>query len=264
MKKESKKVSRKKSIPAHRRKVQSEYAAKQVAATKIKKTTLKKRSATSKQSFVWAFAAEIGKIYISRQGVHLIVKKITPHGVQVVPEFTTKIMILKRRSEIFPCNRKKLRAKTLLHFKSCVEGWKGESILTSASETAPNASPAIVNDFQAQALPPIQTPNLTQNNRGPKGPRSLSVTSVVDPMLFSGLYTRQQINVALGASEIGKTLSNRDMGWYTAYRISVLKEKGYVLEKLDNDILKVSRLVMERAKPILLEPTINTENLLKV
>lgn len=177
---------------------------------------------------IQAFEAELKKVYLTKLGIQVVVKKIASNGVQVIPEFSSKVLVVKRSSFLFPCPLKKVRKKTLTHFKFCLEQSDKKPATHNVSRTKGLAdlkevltSPSVVEE----------APSPKQVRRGPKGPRNGSVSSVVDPLLLAGTHTRQQISMILGESEIGKTLTNRDMGWYTGYRIAVLKEKGYSFEQ---------------------------------
>lgn len=207
---------------------------------KVKKA-LKKIKSKSQVKSVLAFSAEIGKVYLTKLGVQVLIKKIASNGVQVIPQFSTKTLVVKRNCLLFSCPRKRISKKTAVHFKNCFERSKEEALSKNIERTEKVALSPIQDTLSDT---PPQSPSPTQVHRGPKGPRHLSVTNVVDPMLLAGIYTRQQINVALGESEVGKSLANRDMGWYTAYRISVLKEKGYLFEKLQNDIIRIYNPVL--------------------
>lgn len=189
-----------------------------------------------KKKSIQAFEAQIKKIYMTKLGVHVIVKKIASNGVQVVPEFSSKTLVVKRSSLLFISPIKKMRKKTLSHFKACVQQWGEADANKNSSIPAPAPTYTVRPFLLATSL---NTPSPTQVRRGPKGPRNVSVSSIVDPMLFSGIYTRPQISTALGESEIGKTLSNRDMGWYTGYRIAVLKEKGYSFEQKEDATIRL-------------------------
>lgn len=205
------------------------------------RSSKKKSVPTSKLKSIVASSAQIGKIYLTKLGVQVIVKKIALNGVQVVPEFASKTLVVKKDSLLFTCPSKRITKKNKLHFKSCREKWKEESISENSTKTQGLAAPSVQpsNDQGVE-----ESPSPTQVRRGPKGPRKLSVTNVVDPMLFAGIYTREQMIEALAKSEVGQTLTNKDYGWYVAYRIAVLKEKGYTVDKLENGLIKASKFIL--------------------
>lgn len=192
----------------------------------------------TKKKSIDALNAQIGKIYKTKLGILVIVKKICSNGVQVVPQFSSKTLVIKKKALLFPPNRKDIKKKVLLHFKQCRERWEDQLIAENSERTE---KVAIVQARSSQRGEPTKAPCPTQVRRGPKGPRGLSVTSIVDPMLFSGNHTRQQIILTLTQSEIGKTLTNKDFGWYVSYRVAVLKERGYVFEKFENEAIKLSK-----------------------
>lgn len=198
---------------------------------------MKQEKKSSKKKSMSAHQARVGVMYLTRQGIPVKIKKLTSRGVEVILTLLKKSMMLKRSTLLFPYDKSKVKKSTILHR------------LSAKKKTSTLARPAIQTSTRAKSLAIRQTLSPTQAQRGPKGPRSSSVSSVVDPMLFAAMYTREQINTALAQSEIGKTLANRDMGWYTAYRIAVLKERGYVFEQLPTGALKVCKAIIAVAEP---------------
>lgn len=204
-----------------------------------KSKNLKKAKKASKPirtvKFIQASEAKPKTVYLTKLGICVLVKKVSNNGVQIVPEFSSKTLIMKKSDPLFFCPKKRIRRKAQIHFKACLDQWKKQAL--SGTEEL-----AIPQDEPTQSLPVTETHSATQARRGPKGPRSTSVSSIVDPMLLGGSFTRPEICVILGQSEIGATLRNRDMGWYVGYRIAVLKERGFLFEQNESGIIKMSKI----------------------
>lgn len=192
---------------------------------------MKQKKSTSKKKSIPAYQSKVGGVYLTRQRIPVRIKKVTSRSVEVILTLLNKPLTMKRSTLLFVYDKTKVKKSTILRRLS------GKRIVSKNSSRPALATVQTTQHTVAPVL--VMEPSAKQVQRGPKGPRSQSVTSVVDPMLFAAIYTRIQINEALDQSEIGKTLANRDMGWYVAYRISVLKEKGFTFEQSETGILKV-------------------------
>lgn len=189
----------------------------------MKKSRPKKKKVVSKKKSIPAHQARVGKIYLTKMCIPIKIKKITSKGVEVMLTLVNKPLMLKRNTPLFEYEKSRVKKTTVLRR------------LRSKNSTRLANLKGLIQKPSAIELPAEQR----QVRRGPKGPRSQSVSSIVDPMLTAGAYTRQQICVELGKSDIGKVLSNRDMNWYVGDRIAVLKKRSYNFEQHEDGTVKL-------------------------
>lgn len=187
----------------------------------MKKFKQTKKKTTTKSKPMPASRSKVGRMYLTKLGVPVKVKKITSRGVEVILTLVNKPLTLKTNTLLNPYEKSKVKKTSVMKRVSKKKSHHNLKTLLS--------TPSVVEE----------TPSPKQVRRGPKGPRSGSVSSVVDPLLLAGTHTRQQICIVLGESEIGKTLTNRDMSWYAGYRIAVLKEKGYSFEQSETGNIRL-------------------------
>lgn len=170
-----------------------------------------------------------GKIYATKLGVPVLVKKIGSSGVQIVTAFSDKLLTVKKNSPLFFCPKKKLTKKVLRHFNE----FRRESRLTSASKLVP-----------AKTLSKHKAPRAAPARRGPKGPQGESVRAILDPLLIAGVYTMRQMADKLSEAPISKLLANKDLRWYVSDRMYGLKKTGYTIEKLESGAIRATRTVL--------------------
>lgn len=216
---------------------------------KQKKSPSKKKTSKQKAPILASTSIE-GKVYLTKLGILVLVKKITVNGVQVIPEFANKILVVKKDSLLFSIGKRKVSKKTKIHFQAHLKRWREDlkRNVIDVNIEKPSALALPQNSITLRAVDQDLAEPLSakQPKRGPKGPRRLSVGGVVDPMLFAGIYTRPQMSEILRESEIGKTLSNPDLGWYIGYRIAVLKERGYTHEQSEDGVVKIFKQIIQR------------------
>lgn len=204
-----------------------------------------------KKSILASKAAE-GKIYLTKSGVAVLVKKIRPTGVQVILEFTDKTLSLKSSTLLFVVNKKKLKKKVVEHFKKLTQ----ETHLTPVLKKFIKAQIKHPSNRKAPSAGPRRQ-SQGPHKRGPKGPQAESVRSIVDPLLFEGTYTIAQMAAKLAEAPISKLLRNKDLRWYISGQMCILKKAGHLVEKLDGGIVRVTRSgppkVIELKKELVLE-----------
>lgn len=196
---------------------------------------------TRKKSILASAAVE-GKIYLSKLGILMLIKKIKSNGVQVIPEFSGKTLVIKRDSPLFFVDKKSIKKKAKEHF---------EFQLKRIRENSPsNAVRKEISRALTLRLRRRKAPSGGPCRRGPKGPQSESVRSTVDPWLFEGNYTIREMADKLAEAPVAASLRNKDLRWYISDRMCTLRKKGYTVQKLEGRIVHVIKKVKALVVPV--------------